>query len=224
MEFPTGARMQAWLEQAWLERYLSGALTEAENDAFEAYALDKTDLVRQIEMDTDLRAAFARARQAAQSGSGKDVQSDELPGSSRMPGGGPRYLALAASAVLALGLGWAGGAKFGPSGSVGDTEANPTRLVFRTMRGSELAAYVDGQGTPTGPILVEVALPSDATTASVQIGAARALQLDVSEDGYARFLMARDLIASSVVVRYLSGGSSGELKLDIASELSKNGR
>jgi hypothetical protein len=50
--------MTEWLEQAWLDRYLARQLKPEENDWFEAYMLDKTELLEQVEVDSDLRHAF----------------------------------------------------------------------------------------------------------------------------------------------------------------------
>jgi hypothetical protein len=55
----TPTRMTAWLEQAWLIRYLDRQLAGEEADWFEAYALDKPELLAMIEVDTRLRDALA---------------------------------------------------------------------------------------------------------------------------------------------------------------------
>ena len=53
-----GTRMAEWLEQAWLERYLARQLGPEESDWFEAYMLDKAELLDQVEDDTALREAI----------------------------------------------------------------------------------------------------------------------------------------------------------------------
>ncbi|HSC12124.1 MAG TPA: hypothetical protein VLC97_14210, partial [Rhodanobacteraceae bacterium] len=55
----TPTRMTAWLEQAWMVRYLDRQLASEEANWFEAYALDKPDLLAMIEADTRLRDALA---------------------------------------------------------------------------------------------------------------------------------------------------------------------
>jgi hypothetical protein len=53
------ARMNAWLEQAWLTRYLDRQLASDEATWFEAYALDKPELLAMIDADTRFRDALA---------------------------------------------------------------------------------------------------------------------------------------------------------------------
>jgi hypothetical protein len=55
----TPTRMTAWLEQAWLTRYLDRQLGSEETAWFEAYVLDKPELLATIEIDTSLRDALA---------------------------------------------------------------------------------------------------------------------------------------------------------------------
>lgn len=50
-----GEKLAAWLEDAWLQRYLDHELTNQEESWFETYALDKAHLLRAIECDLDLR-------------------------------------------------------------------------------------------------------------------------------------------------------------------------
>jgi hypothetical protein len=53
------ARMNAWLEQAWLTRYLDRQLASDETTWFEAYVLDKPELLVMIDADTRFRDALA---------------------------------------------------------------------------------------------------------------------------------------------------------------------
>lgn len=57
----TPTRMSAWLEQAWLIRYLDRQLAGEEARWFEAYATDRPELLATIEADTRLRDALAAA-------------------------------------------------------------------------------------------------------------------------------------------------------------------
>ncbi len=52
-------RMNAWLEQAWLTRYLDRQLASDEATWFEAYVLDKPELLAMIDADTRFRDALA---------------------------------------------------------------------------------------------------------------------------------------------------------------------
>lgn len=57
----TSARMAAWLESAWLARYLDRQLSDDEAAWFEGYLMDKEQLVRALEADDHLRKALASA-------------------------------------------------------------------------------------------------------------------------------------------------------------------
>jgi hypothetical protein len=54
-----GSRMTSWLEAAWLQRYLERRLDAEETAWFEAYAMDKPELIDRIEADSDLRDGLA---------------------------------------------------------------------------------------------------------------------------------------------------------------------
>ena len=49
---PWPTQMTAWLEQAWLARYLDRQLSSEESTWFEAYVLDKPELLGTIEADS----------------------------------------------------------------------------------------------------------------------------------------------------------------------------
>ena len=57
----TPTRMSAWLEQAWLIRYLDRQLAGEEAQWFESYAMERRELLATIEADTRLRDALAAA-------------------------------------------------------------------------------------------------------------------------------------------------------------------
>lgn len=61
MPIVTSVRIVAWMENAWLVRYLDRQLSDDEVAAFEAYALDKPELLALIEADTNLRDALSEA-------------------------------------------------------------------------------------------------------------------------------------------------------------------
>jgi hypothetical protein len=64
--------LSAWLEQAWLLRYLDRQLSSEETSWFEAYVLDKPELLASIEADLNLCDALAAdaAQQARRFDSG----------------------------------------------------------------------------------------------------------------------------------------------------------
>ena len=57
----TPTRMTTWLEQVWLDSYLDRQLAGEEAQWFEAYAVERPELLVTIETDTRLRDALAAA-------------------------------------------------------------------------------------------------------------------------------------------------------------------
>jgi hypothetical protein len=53
--------MTAWLEQVWLDSYLDRQLAGEEAQWFEAYAVERPELLVTIEADTRLRDALVAA-------------------------------------------------------------------------------------------------------------------------------------------------------------------
>jgi hypothetical protein len=68
-----GARMTPWLEAAWLQRYLERRLDAEETAWFEAYLMDKPELVDRLEADSDLRDGLAEASRGAAAATGRGV-------------------------------------------------------------------------------------------------------------------------------------------------------
>ena len=68
-----GARMTPWLEAAWLQRYLERQLDAEEAAWFEAYLMDKPELVDRLEADSDLRDGLVEVSRGAAAGSGRRV-------------------------------------------------------------------------------------------------------------------------------------------------------
>ncbi len=66
---PMPTPMSAWLEQAWLARYLDRQLDGDEAAWFEAYVLDKPELLTMIDADNRLRDALAAEPRAARGAS-----------------------------------------------------------------------------------------------------------------------------------------------------------
>lgn len=172
--------MSAWLEQAWLQRYLDRALDAEELAWFETYLLAHPHLVAAVERDTDLRDALTLAGTAA----GTDAEA-EPEGDSRRPDpprtspnlrplrprrGLPPWLGLAAGLLLGLGLAALWPSAPGP----GPGLANPTRIVFDTLRGAHSPPHVE-PGDPDSPwLLVEVPVPPGSRIESVRLeGGAR---------------------------------------------------
>jgi hypothetical protein len=230
-----GSRMQEWLEQAWLDRYLAGQLGQAENDWFEAYMLDNADLLQQVEADANLREAFAHARpavaasgQTPPAGTATTVEPRSQPHaanrseSDRHDAAAPSsprarapWLASIATAAIALLLGWFGHSRLSVDAGGGQLVTNPTRLSFLSTRGREAARHVENAGSKAAMVVVEVAVPIGASQVRLRVGSRAPVPLEVAADGTVSFLLARKAVTSGddVGVQYAIGGAVQELVL-----------
>jgi hypothetical protein len=194
-------RMAAWLEEAWLERYLNRRLTADEANWFEAYVLDKSDMLQALENDTMLRDALAEVAESSKF-SRISVSRARQPIAPRRRFRWGR-LANAASLAVAAVLGGLVGQRLmmttersAPDAQLDALLANPPRVIFETMRGptSRPSRYEPGESR--SPILlVDIPIPTDC-----QIDHARLLVGDkihtlpkpaVSPDGYATYAIPR---------------------------------
>lgn len=167
---PTSAnpRMAAWLESAWLARYLDRQLDGEELAWFEAYLLDKPELLDVVEADTTLRDALALAGQrdvAAADGTARraagHMPAQQRPGSSWMP--------LAASVLVGIGVGFAGTQLLRPEADTTPV-SNPARLVFDVMRDSGTSGTREEPGDPHSPILLlDVPIPTGSGLGKAQV-------------------------------------------------------
>jgi hypothetical protein len=87
--------MPNWLERAWMDRYLDRELDNSERDWFEAYMLDRPQLIEELEADEAVRAAVPALP-------GEAI--DQLPGAAPAPTralrSSLRWLPLAAAASI----------------------------------------------------------------------------------------------------------------------------
>jgi len=237
----TGTRMADWLEQAWLERYLARQLGAEERDWFEAYLLDKPELVGLIEVDSDLKDALSVqaattalpaltepiARPAAQapdleprSGSGNtSVVSLKVPTSpraARQPSS-PRWFALAATVTLAIGTGWFASTLFRSRETNLGLVANPTRIVYDTMRGESTPPQVQHEASGSDVLLIEVGVPATAEHVLLEIKGRPSAPLAVSADGFVSFLLTRSTASKnqSARIRYQIDGREVVRNLDL---------
>lgn len=204
--------MPAWLDSAWLARYLERQLAPDEAAWFESYVLDKPELLAMIEADTRLRdalAADAASWRASDAGNGyaaaaQDSQSPDAVAATApagLPLRVPAWFGLAASLVIGLGLGWLGQRAFAPAPAA--VIANPTRLVFDTLRGAESAAQVERAESASPWMLVEVAVPPAAMRVTLDLDRSQPVALSPSPDGFVSFLVARATPgAGNAVIRY----------------------
>jgi hypothetical protein len=203
--------MSPWFEQIWLERYLDGDLEEEEVAWFEAYMLDKPNLLRAVDADTALREALVAADLSVTVGSTPD-DSASAPATAHL------FLtrlapALAASIVFAL-AGW-----FGHDHLSGSTDQEvisaPTRVVFDTMRGSSPEPRMERSESRSQWVIVDIAVPPGALNATLMIASEKNIVLISGPDGFATALIRRDTWRSTnrAVLRYLDGESRIEREL-----------
>lgn len=239
---PWPMQMTAWLEQAWLARYLDRQLSSEESTWFEAYVLDKPELLATIEADTRLRdvlAADATARHGdrlilpespATAATGQDqaaaandeqptgdapVDASSPPGARR--GAAPAiWLATAASLLLGFGIGGIGTRALAPGSSAPEIVASPTRIIYDTMRGEAAPPRVEHAGSKSPYVLIEVAVPPGAEDIVLKIGTAPERTLTASPDGFVSFLLSRTELrtAREAQIAYRSGTSARTQKID----------
>lgn len=210
--------LPAWLEQAWLDRYLARDLDPDETRAFEAYLLTQPALIAQVEDDSDLRAALHQA-----SAAGVDIAPDLDPAVEARRArrrGTRRWLtpvALAACVALGAGLGLQLGGDGVSADRAGDGwVANPTRILFDTLRGDQDAPRVIA-GDPQSPwILVEIGVPTGAEQITLEIPGGRSLPLSPTPDGFVGALLQRRQAAqlSRLTLRFVVAGVARERVLD----------
>ena len=208
--------MSAWLDRAWLARYLDGMLTEDEAAWFEGYVLDKPELLAMIDADTRLRQAmrggaeFAGASDAtSQAVSGEsagslatvpdatDVSAAPIRNASRPSRTGLGWLALAAALVLGLGI----GRMTLRMNSAGALIANPTRAVYDTIRGAAIPARIEQPDSESPYVLVEVAVPPGAERIMLHMDTGADATLSPDPNGFVSFLLPKTQIASSKEAR-----------------------
>jgi len=247
------ARMNAWLEQAWLTRYLDRQLASDEATWFEAYALDKPELLAMIDADTRFRDALAddpSMRQMERSVAGESRQSgaiahgdaareahdpsrDDQPTAVTQPTGTisidlhpasrtrritqpPRWFALAATLLAGVGVGGIGIQSLSPSSSAPEIVANPTRIIYDTMRGEVTPPRIEHGDSRSQYVLVEVAVPPGAEHIVLNMDGLQQ-PVTVSSEGFVTFLAARKNLAAGTAasITYARRGSSDVTTLQL---------
>lgn len=204
-------RMAGWLESAWLARYLDRQLEGEELAWFEAYLLDKPELMGMVEVDNGLRDALAKDPVRPSNPAVSDVSV-----SKRASRGIPAGFAVAASLALGLGIGWL--AKPGNPLEGQGVIADPTRVVFDTMRGEATEPHLEHGDSASPFVLVEIAVPAEAQDVVVRLSGRMDRALEVSRDGFVSFLVPRASIASNGIARlsYREAGVQVSRTIDLA--------
>lgn len=196
-----GPRMAQWLESAWLARYLDRQLSAEESGWFEAYVLDKPDLLASIDADNRLRDAVAASMHEEVAAVRATPAEGTQPSRRRSHTQG-RWLAAAAAVVVAIGGGWLGRGAF-------DRDSNPDVIA-------NPALYVGAVRGVTGPkvgagdspyVLIEHAIPDGATDVALTVEGAAPVPLK-PEDSVVRALVRRTAMRAPnrVVLEYRING------------------
>lgn len=237
----TNPRMPAWLEGAWLARYLDRQLDDGETAWFEAYLLDKPELVEMLEKDTALRDGLdsigADWRSAAWASEGamatpsnenaSDVEYHEASSSpdptfarrkpaARVSRGPAAWLAVAASLVLGVGLGWIGAQGRISAPPTEGLVANPTRIVFDTTRGEPSPPRREHDDASSPYLLVEVAVPANAQNIRLRTRNGDQRSLSPSPDGFVNFLIGRTRVAAEAPLEILYSIDGRQLRRELS--------
>jgi hypothetical protein len=202
---PTG-RMTAWLEQAWMERYLDRQLGEDELEWFEAYLLDKPHLLDRWSTDLALRDGVDLLNQRGGASEAtpalQELQAPPPPATVRpvphvrVSAARRRQwhlTALAASVAIAFGSGFLLNGAVRP-GHDDLLIPDPTRVVIDSSRGGGQQDNVENAGSASEFVLVDALVPPDATYVAVRGPGMPERKLNVSKDGVATLLLRRSEI------------------------------
>jgi hypothetical protein len=186
-------RMAAWLESAWLARYLERQLDAEESAWFEAYLFDKPELLHMLEADNALRDALARHDEVESFRTRSSVGSHKRGmAATNLP---PYWLSIAASLIVLAGFGagwlarpWAltPGAEIIPI---------PTKTIdLDTNRGAtehpkKTGGTVTHGDAPLTPVRIRVPVAPDATNVKAYVGDGPPVSLPDPEDAFVTFVL-----------------------------------
>jgi hypothetical protein len=209
METNHSNRLAAWLETAWLERYLDRQLTAEEVVWFEIYVFDKPDLLSKIDMDSDLRdGTFSAKPDSADPPMMSNVAELSAAGS-RQSTTVLRAFAVAASMLAAVGVGWTG-REWSRSDSDAAIVANPTLVrLYGPGRGiADSLVCVENAKSPSNMISVEAMVPASAVDVTMRFGDKEISGLAPSSTGTISSLVPRQVVAAakSVELTYVVNG------------------
>ncbi|MEO7917590.1 MAG: hypothetical protein ABIR16_08090, partial [Dokdonella sp.] len=96
--------------------------------------------------------------------------------------------------------------------------ASPNRIVFDTMRGSDSAPLVEANGDASAPLLLDIAVPAQATNVIAHFADQSALLLPVSAEGFVSLTGARSVLLeqSPIRIAWQLDGQAQERTLDLA--------
>ncbi|MCB1601941.1 MAG: hypothetical protein R3F18_06265 [Lysobacterales bacterium] len=165
--------MPAWLERAWMDRYLDRELDDDERNWFEAYMLDRPQLIEELEADEAVRAAVPSLPSEA-----ADQLLGEAPAPTRTLRSSLRWLPLAAAASIT-------GAVL--SAALLQREAVPVETAYAAL------LDVSRSSADTSPVVLKagatnvlsIAFPPEVTAAWWVIeGSNRRIPIDIDGTGF----------------------------------------
>lgn len=203
-------RLAAWLEAAWLERYLDRQL-DAEDEAwFEAYVMDKPELLQKIDADSDLRDGLADAGggMAAWSTTGGNVEMFRPADAGRTQRRRRdwRGLAMAACLLLGMGGGWLAQRITAKDSGSPPLVVDPVLIRdYGTMRGGGSAIVTNSGKDRSRYVLVEVAVPQGARDLQLKIAGLKNVAVQRSDEGFVTFLLSSDRLDQPIKLTYSLG-------------------
>ena len=233
---PHEEKLAAWLEDAWLQRYLDRELTEQEESWFEAYALDKAHLLSAIDSDLDLRDGL----HAWQSNQGREPalltattnatasrttgirQSARAVVAELKPTSWFARFAIASGLALALLLGAAASRWMFPMVADEAGVVAPNRILFDVLRGSEETSGIAQSTDVSAPLLIDVAMPPHAEAVIAYFADRSSMVLPVSSGGLVSLTGSRSALLhrSPIRIAWRLDGQQHERVLDLTASLS----
>ncbi len=198
----------AWIEQAWLARYLDGLMTADEQTAFETHALGRPELLEAIAADTALRDALdAWSEKAGDAATIVPTPTPTPTPTPRVAVGRPTtrrvasWMAVAAAVAMAL----VTGRQLAPGASEPEMAFAPQRIVYDSYRGGRGDPVVT-QGTGGASFYIaDIAVPLHARASAI-----RAIDGDRVHD-----VPAPDTSSDGFITLALPEAWRGRLVLDI---------
>jgi len=209
----TNNPMSPWLERVWLERYLERGLSAEETQSFEAYMLDKPELLEAVEADTDLRDGLVGSAGAVEVAPADSNSAAPVSGTSPAPRrSSSAWIPMAATLIVGIGLGLLLQRLPEVQDKAGGVIPSPTRVVFDTMRGEALEPRIEPGSPGTDAMLIEVGMPPTATNITVRIGEGPELPLVLSPDGFVSFVttMESSSVALTALLKFEVHGIANE--------------
>lgn len=221
-----------WFESYAMDRPELLATIEADTRLRDALAAAASTRHTDMSVDGGGRPGGATEHEATGSDAGSTVSDDAASGSStigfalraslalkrtpprsqsrsrRVPTP-PAWLAIAASLLAGIGIGWSGLLQTNSDGA-SSVIASPTRIIYDTMRGGPTLPRVEHADSHSAYVLVEIAVPLGAEQITLDIGDGSPRALARSPDGFVTFLADRNTLAAatSAHVDYRAGGQT----------------